>query len=82
MPSTVLAQELSWRHAQVNGQPGILVFDSQGMLVSVVCLDLADGHVQTIRAVAHPGKLRYLGPVAPLTTRHSHRDHPGSPTPR
>lgn len=51
------------RVAQVNGQPGVLVFDAQDRLISVIALDIADGAVQAIRSVVNPEKLRHLGIV-------------------
>jgi RNA polymerase sigma-70 factor (ECF subfamily) len=51
------------RREQVNGQPGALFFDRDGKLISVAILDIADGQVQGINAVANPDKLRHLGPV-------------------
>jgi len=50
----------SLRHVEVNGQPGALLFDSTGRPVVVVSLDIADGLVQTVRAVSNPDKLRHL----------------------
>jgi RNA polymerase sigma-70 factor, ECF subfamily len=52
------------RPAEVNGQPGALVLDPAGRVVSVFALDIADGRVQTIRSVINPDKLRHLGPLA------------------
>ncbi|HEX6331145.1 MAG TPA: RNA polymerase sigma-70 factor [Actinomycetota bacterium] len=46
---------------EINGQPGALFFDSEGLPFGVVVLDIADGFVQSIRAVANPEKLRHLG---------------------
>jgi RNA polymerase sigma-70 factor (ECF subfamily) len=51
---------------EVNGQPGALVRDSDGRLVSVFTLDIVDGRVQTVRSVINPDKLRHLGPLADL----------------
>jgi RNA polymerase sigma-70 factor (ECF subfamily) len=48
----------------VNDQPGALVRDPEGRVVSVFALDIADGVVQTVRSVINPDKLRHLGPVA------------------
>jgi RNA polymerase sigma-70 factor (ECF subfamily) len=50
------------RFAEVNGQPGAVFVDRDGRAVLVVSLDIAEGLVQTIRAVANPEKLRHLGP--------------------
>jgi len=35
-----------------------------GRLIGAVCLDIADGQVQTVRSIVNPDKLRHLGPVA------------------
>ncbi len=53
------------RPAEVNGQPGALLLDSNGSLVGVVSLDITDGLVQTVRAVSNPAKLRHLVPRSP-----------------
>ena len=52
------------RVAAINGRPGALALDPDGRLVGAVCLDIADGQVQTVRAIVNPDKLRHLGPVA------------------
>jgi RNA polymerase sigma-70 factor (ECF subfamily) len=49
---------------EVNGQPGAMMRDADGKLISVFTLDVADGLVQTIRSVINPDKLRHLGPIA------------------
>jgi RNA polymerase sigma-70 factor, ECF subfamily len=54
------------RAATVNGQPGALALDPEGRLVGAVCLDIADGQVQTVRAIVNPDKLRHLGQVGDL----------------
>jgi RNA polymerase sigma-70 factor, ECF subfamily len=51
------------RPAEVNGHPGMLVFDPQGRVLGVLVLEIADGRVQTVRSVVNPDKLRHLGPV-------------------
>jgi RNA polymerase sigma-70 factor, ECF subfamily len=55
------------RAATINGQPGALAMDPDGRLVGAVCLDIADGQVQTVRSIVNPDKLRHLGPVGDLT---------------
>jgi RNA polymerase sigma factor (sigma-70 family) len=50
--------------AWVNGQPGLVTSDADGGLIAVIALDVLDGQVQAIRAVANPDKLRHLGPVS------------------
>jgi hypothetical protein len=52
-------------------------------VVSVVQLDVADGVVQTIRAVVNPDKLGHLGPVsdvARLPEKKLARGVPAAPT--
>jgi RNA polymerase sigma-70 factor (ECF subfamily) len=51
-------------HVEVNGQPGALLLDLDGRPVVVISLDIADGLVQTVRAVSNPDKLQHLDPDA------------------
>ncbi len=55
---------VSFRRAEINGQPGAMFFDPDGRLINVVILDIADGLVQTVRSIVNPDKLRHLGPLA------------------
>ncbi len=48
------------RTVEINGQPGALFFDAGGRPVAAVSLDIADGLVQTLRAISNPEKLRHL----------------------
>jgi RNA polymerase sigma-70 factor, ECF subfamily len=48
----------------VNGQPGAIVRDRDGRVAGTLTLDVLDGQIQTIRAVANPDKLGHVGPVA------------------
>ena len=50
------------RYVEINGQPGAIFLDRDGRPVAAVTLDIADGLVQTVRAVANPEKLRHLTP--------------------
>ena len=59
----------SIRLAWVNGQPGAVFYDAEGLVISVVELDVADGLVQAIRAVVNPDKLGHLGPVSDVARR-------------
>jgi RNA polymerase sigma-70 factor (ECF subfamily) len=54
----------SLRHVEVNGQPGALLLDPEDRVLAVLSLDIADGLVQTVRAVSNPDKLRHLDPDA------------------
>jgi RNA polymerase sigma factor (sigma-70 family) len=56
----------SLRLAWVNGQPGAVIYDAGGRVVSVVELDVADGVVQAIHAVVNPDKLGHIGPVSDM----------------
>src|SRR5688500_1642585 len=57
---------ITWRREEVNGQPGALFFDREGMLISVMSLDVAEGQIQGVSSVVNPDKLRHLGPLADL----------------
>ncbi len=49
---------------EVNGQPGAILRDRDGKVLSTLTLDMVDGQVQTIRSVSNPDKLGHVGPVA------------------
>jgi RNA polymerase sigma factor (sigma-70 family) len=57
---------VSLRLAWVNGQPGAVMHDPQGRVISVMELAVAEGVVQAIHAVINPDKLGHLGPVSDL----------------
>jgi RNA polymerase sigma-70 factor (ECF subfamily) len=59
----------SIRLAWVNGQPGAVLYDVQGRVVSVVELEVDGGVVQAINGVVNPDKLGHLGPVSDLARR-------------
>jgi RNA polymerase sigma-70 factor, ECF subfamily len=52
------------RPAEINGQPGALFLDPDGVPVVAVSLDIADGLVQTLHAVSNPEKLAHLRQAA------------------
>ncbi len=52
------------RLAWVNGQPGAVLYDAEGLVVGVLELDVADGVVRAIHSVVNPDKLSHLGPVS------------------
>jgi RNA polymerase sigma-70 factor, ECF subfamily len=58
---------MSVRPAEINGQPGLLAYDPQGRLVSLLALDIADGRVRTVHSIVNPDKLRHLGPVGDMS---------------
>ena len=51
----------------VNGQPGVMLFDSGHRLVAVMTVDIAGGVVQCVRSVVNPEKLGHLGPLSDAT---------------
>lgn len=60
-----LADKLGLRleRAEVNREPGAVVFDPAGRLVSVLSIEIAEGRIRELRSIVNPGKLRHLGPV-------------------
>jgi RNA polymerase sigma-70 factor (ECF subfamily) len=72
----------SLRLAWVNGQPGAVLYDAEGRVVSVIELDIVpNGHgagvVQTMHAVVNPDKLGHLGPVSDVARLPGTRTSPG-----
>jgi RNA polymerase sigma-70 factor (ECF subfamily) len=55
-----------FRREEVNGQPGALIVDREGRLISVMILDVAEGQIQGVSSIVNPDKLRHLGPLADL----------------
>ncbi len=53
------------RREEVNGQPGGVVLDSAGRVISLMVLDISGGQVTAVRSVVNPDKLRHLGRSAP-----------------
>ena len=51
------------RPVVVNGQPGAITRDSEGRLINVFALQIADGRVQALSSVVNPDKLGHLGPL-------------------
>ena len=54
------------RRVDVNGQPGAMLLDPEGKLISVLALDIAEGQIQAVRGIVNPDKLRHLGEVADI----------------
>ena len=54
------------RPARVNGQPGAVVLDAEGMIIGVMALDVAGDHVAGISSVVNPDKLGHLGAVGDM----------------
>ena len=49
---------------EVNGQPGAILRDQDGKVLTTLTLDILGGQVQTICSVSNPDKLGHVGPVA------------------
>ncbi len=56
--------DVTLEQREVNGQPGAIVRDRDGKILSTFSLDVLDGQIQSIRSVSNPDKLRHVGPVA------------------
>ncbi|MFJ6122855.1 RNA polymerase sigma-70 factor [Streptomyces sp. NPDC092129] len=56
--------DVTFRQAEVNGQPGAIFRDRDGRVLHTLALEVAEGQIQTIRSVINPDKLGHLGPVA------------------
>ena len=58
---------VTYRFAFINGQPGALLFDTEGGVGSALALDVAGGAIQAVRSIVNPDKLTHLGfPVSDL----------------
>jgi RNA polymerase sigma-70 factor (ECF subfamily) len=55
------------RLAEINGQPGAMFLDPDGVPVVAVSLDIVDGLIQTLHAVSNPEKLAHLRQAVPGT---------------
>ena len=55
--------DLHFELVPVNGQPGALLLDTDGRLLTVLALDILDGTIQAIRSVVNPDKLHHVGPL-------------------
>ncbi|HEV3473216.1 MAG TPA: hypothetical protein VG408_08450, partial [Actinomycetota bacterium] len=53
------------RLAEINGQPGCVMYGEDGRPLVAVTVDIADDQVQTVRAVSNPDKLQHLDALRP-----------------
>jgi RNA polymerase sigma-70 factor (ECF subfamily) len=53
------------RLAEINGQPGAVMYGRDGRPAVVVSLDIADDQIQAVRAVSNPDKLQHLEGLPP-----------------
>jgi RNA polymerase sigma-70 factor (ECF subfamily) len=49
---------------EVNGQPGAVLRDRDGLVLNTLTLEMVDGQIQAVRLVVNPDKLGHVGPVA------------------
>jgi RNA polymerase sigma-70 factor (TIGR02957 family) len=54
------------RPVDVNGQPGGVMLDGEGRVISVMALDIVDGQVRGVNSIVNPDKLAHVGPVADM----------------
>ncbi len=54
------------RRVEINGGPGVIVFDDRDRIIGVTALEIADGEIKAIRSIANPDKLSHLGTVGNL----------------
>lgn len=66
---------------EVNGQPGAILRDRDGRVLSTWALYVLDGQIQTIHTVNNPDKLGQVGPVADAwaALREANQAQPGRP---
>src|SRR4051812_40022342 len=62
------------RVVEVNGQPGAMLLDGEGGLISVMALDIAEGQVQSVVSIVNPDKLAHLGRLADVRALFERRD--------
>jgi hypothetical protein len=53
-------EDLTVVAADVNGQPGAIVYAPDGSVGGVLSLDVVDGRIATVRSVVNPEKLRHI----------------------
>jgi RNA polymerase sigma-70 factor (ECF subfamily) len=62
--STLASLDVTLEPHALNGQPGAILRDRDGKVVTTWTLDIVEGRVQSILSVTNPDKLGHLGPVA------------------
>jgi RNA polymerase sigma-70 factor (ECF subfamily) len=61
--------DIETRPALVNGQPGAVVYDTEGRVISAMSIEIADGAIVAVHSVVNPDKLGHLGPVSDFARR-------------
>ncbi len=65
---------------EVNSQPGAILRDRDGKVLTAWALDVLDGRIQMIRTVTNPDKLGHVGPVADAWAAAREANHARRPT--
>ncbi|MGH2852457.1 MAG: RNA polymerase sigma-70 factor [Solirubrobacteraceae bacterium] len=55
------------REVTVNGEPGAMLLDGEGRVISVIGLEISGGQVRSLRSIVNPDKLAHLGEVADVS---------------
>jgi RNA polymerase sigma-70 factor (ECF subfamily) len=61
--------DIELRPALVNGQPGLVVYDAEGLVISALSVEVAGGAIVAVRSVVNPDKLGHLGRVSDFARR-------------
>ncbi|MGW6707780.1 RNA polymerase sigma factor SigJ [Streptomyces sp. NPDC054956] len=69
------------RPAWINGRPGAVVVDAEGLVASVIELDIVDGVIRSIHTVSNPDKLGHIGPVSDIARLPEAAARPKPPKP-
>lgn len=56
------------RQVAVNGEPGALILDADGRLLSVMGLEIVGGRIVAVHSIVNPDKLRHLGIIGDMRT--------------
>ncbi|MBN8867138.1 MAG: RNA polymerase sigma-70 factor [Solirubrobacterales bacterium] len=54
------------RRVEVNGQPGALLLDGEGRIISAMALEIVDGRIEAVYSIVNPEKISHLGEVGDL----------------
>jgi RNA polymerase sigma-70 factor (ECF subfamily) len=65
---------ITMRPVEINGEPGVMFFDADGALISLIGIEIVGDRIQTIRGFVNPDKLGHLGPLSPLGRRDTSDD--------
>jgi RNA polymerase sigma-70 factor (TIGR02957 family) len=57
---------VSFRRAEVNGQPGAVYLDRDGAVLGAVSIEVAGGEIVAVNSVVNPDKLGHLGSVGEM----------------